>query len=87
MWGFLLACLAYWAITGFLGDLTRLPAMIAGLLCCYGCGTLWYSYVYLGGSISILPALAQCVLPYLIPDVLKLFLAHQLAHRLRRFLR
>jgi len=85
LWGFLVACLVYWSVTARFGMKSRLPAMLLGLLCCYGCGTLWYSFVYLNGAVSILPALAQCVFPYLIPDAVKLFLALRLTHRLKRF--
>ena len=87
LWGFLAACLVYWAVTALFGDKLRLPAMLLGLLCCYGCGTLWYSFGYLNGAVSILPALAQCVFPYLIPDAVKLFLAHRLTLRLAKFVR
>ena len=85
LWGFLVACLVYWSVTARFGMKSRLPAMLLGLLCCYVCGTLWYSFVYLNGAVSVLPALAQCVFPYLIPDAVKLFLAHRLIERLNRF--
>ena len=87
LWGFLAACLFYWIFTALFGEKARLFAMILGLLCCYACGTLWYSFGYLNGTLSILPALAQCVFPYLIPDAVKLFLAHRLTLRLQRFVR
>ena len=87
LWGFLAAALVYWAVTALFGEKTRIPAMILGLVCCYGCGTLWYSFGYLSGTVSVLPALAQCVLPYLIPDAIKLYLAHRLTIRLQRVLR
>lgn len=85
LWGFLGACLVYWFVTAWFGARSRLAAMVLGLLCCYGCGTLWYSFAYLNGTASILPALVQCVFPYLIPDALKLFLALRLTYRLERF--
>ena len=86
LWGFLLTCLVYWAVTAPLGEKARIPAMFLGLLCCYGCGTVWYSFGYLSGAVSLLPALAQCVFPYLLPDALKLFLAHRLTRRLQRYI-
>lgn len=85
LWGFPVACLVYWSVTTRFGAKSRFVAMVLGLLCCYACGTLWYSFVYLNGAVSILPALAQCVFPYLIPDAVKLFLAHRLIERLNRF--
>lgn len=87
LWGFLLSCLVYWAVTAWFGQKARLAAMILGLLCCYCCGTAWYCFAYLNGAASFVPALAQCVLPYLIPDALKLWLAHHLTLRLDRHLK
>lgn len=87
LWGFLITCPVYWAVTALFGKPARIPAMILGLILCYGCVTLWYSFAYLGGAASIGPALAQCVLPYLIPDGIKLFLAHRLTVRLQPYLR
>lgn len=87
LWGFLLTCLVYWLMTTLFGGKARILAMILGLLCCYGCGTVWYSFGYLNGAASLLPALAQCVLPYLLPDAIKLLLAHRLTNRLQRVLR
>lgn len=84
LWGFLIACLVYWVVTALFGNKTRIFAMVLGQLCCYACGTLWYSFGYLSGTFSILPTLAQCVFPYLIPDALKLFLVHRLSRRLHR---
>lgn len=79
LWGFLLSAMIYRICEG------RLPepgTLFLGLLGCYGCGTLWYYCGYLGGAGSILPVLAQCVLPYLVPDLAKLFLAHRLSQKL-----
>ena len=87
LWGFLAAALVYWAVTALSGEKARVPAMVLGLLCCYLSGTVWYSFGYLNGAVSVLPALAQCVFPYLIPDAVKLFLAHRLTGRLQRALR
>ena len=72
LWGFLCTGLCYWAVekTG------NLPAMVLGQLVCYGCGILWYR-VYAGSGGLWL------VLPYLIPDAVKLMLAWHLTKRLR----
>ena len=85
IWGFLLAGLLYWAVTSLLGKClhTRLIAMILGMAVCYGCGTAWYLHAY-GGSIG--PVLATCVVPYLLPDGVKIGLALSLSQRLNRFI-
>lgn len=77
LWGFLALCLCYWALKKPLGDLI---AMILGLLTCYVCGTVWF-YVTYGGSLWAV--LLKCVVPYLIPDGLKLFLAMIIRKRIR----
>lgn len=85
IWGFLLAGLTYWAVTSLLGKRLhiRLIAIILGMAVCYGCGTAWYLHVY-GGSIG--PVLATCVVPYLLPDGVKIGLALSLSQRLNRFI-
>ena len=85
IWGFLLAGLLYWAVTSLLGKRLhiRLIAMILGMAVCYGCGTAWYLHAY-GGSIG--PVLATCVVPYLLPDGVKIGLALSLSQRLNRFI-
>ena len=80
IWGFLASGLTYWA-------LERLPKSIAmgtAMLVCYGCGTLWFS-LYCGGGLFL--AFARCVLPYLIPDALKILLALELSRRIGRHLK
>ena len=57
-------------------------AMAAGLAVCYFFGTLWYSIVYSGGG--FLAVLSVCVLPYIIPDAVKLALAALLVRRIAR---
>ena len=77
LWGFLLSGLVYWLLEGF----GRWPAMIGGLLACYACGCLWF-YSYSGGGLAFI--LLRCVVPFLIPDLVKLYLAQTLARRLRK---
>lgn len=87
LWGFLTAGLIYWAVTALLPG-RKLAAMILGLVGCYACGTCWYVFGYLNqGPASLSAALLTCVVPYLIPDLLKLFLAHHLGQKLQRFAR
>ena len=85
IWGFLLAGLLYWAVTSLLGKRLhiRLIAMILGMAVCYSCGTAWYHHAY-GGSFG--PVLATCVVPYLLPDGVKIGLALSLSQRLNRFI-
>lgn len=81
LWGFLLSGLVYWGLE----KLWKPIAMIAGLLACYLCGSLWFS-LYAGGA-GFWGALVKCVVPYLIPDGVKLFLALKLSNRLEKHLK
>ena len=87
--GFLLWGLAYWLITAALPQLplVKLWAMITGLVLCYGFGSFWFYRIYLqqGSAIGLGFVLAKCVLPFLIPDGIKLSFAWLLARRLKRF--
>ena len=86
IWGFLLAGLVYWAVTGLLGRKlpVRLGAVILGMAVCYACGTVWYLKIY-GGSFW--PVFLTCVAPYLIPDGVKIALAVSLAGKLNSLIR
>lgn len=81
LWGFLAAGLVYRAVE----RLGTLPAMLAAMLVCYGCGCWWFT-VWAGG-IGLSAAVMTCVVPYLIPDAVKLWLAWVVGRRIRRHLR
>lgn len=87
LFGFMLTALCYWLLTAMKDtSMTRLIAMVLGLLLCYGCGSYWYMTQYLSsGGITLSAVLLKCVLPYLLPDVLKLSLAWLLTVKLKRF--
>ena len=57
-------------------------SLIPGLMLCYIFGTLWFS-VY-KGNISFLPALTVCVLPFIVPDLIKLALAVIVSERIKK---
>lgn len=78
LWGFLAMAACYWLLQRY-GTLT---AMAVGQLACYVCGCWWFT-VYAPGTGFAAAALA-CVVPYLVPDVLKLALAYSLSGRIRR---
>ena len=69
----------------------RLPAlplcMALGILLCYAFGTAWFLLVYAKntGPVSLSAALGWCVLPYLLPDAVKIALASALVRRLYPF--
>lgn len=86
IWGFLAAALVFWAVTALFGQSrwVKLAAMVLGMAVCYACGTAWYLQAY-GGSFW--PVFATCVVPYLLPDGIKIALALSLSGRLIKYLR
>lgn len=82
--GFLAAGLVYWAVTA-LFPAKKLLAAIAGQLACYLLGCLWYQLGFLrqAGTEGFLAALGACVLPFLLPDALKLAAAWLAQRRVR----
>ena len=86
--GFLATGLVYWLMTalGRNKEIFRLLGMLIGLLFCYLLGTLWFRFGYLSyGGLSWGAILLKCVVPYLLPDAVKLILAWLLSRRLRQF--
>lgn len=86
--GFLAQTLLYWVVVKESGKnkVLELAILVAGLFLCYGFGTLWFVKVYTAttGAVGFVTALWWCVIPYILPDLVKLALAYGLSHRLRR---
>ena len=88
--GYLLGFVFTALIAGLFADRLgrKLPALLGGMalgiFLCYGFGTAWFLLLYARstGPVSLVTALAWCVLPYLLPDGLKLALAALLTKRL-----
>lgn len=87
IFGFMLTSLVYWLITAIKDTpAARLTAMIVGLILCYCYGSWWYLTQYLSSDrVTLSMVLLKCVVPYLLPDALKLALAWFLTGRLKRF--
>ena len=84
--GFILTSLSYYIVTKCFGNSTKAKAvgLSLGLLACYATGTLWYVAIYLG-EISIeafLSALTICVVPFIIPDIIKIAVALLIGNKL-----
>ena len=52
-------------------------SLMLGLLVCYALGTAWFMFVYgrTNGAVGVMTTLGWCVFPFIIPDLVKLFLA------------
>ena len=88
--GFVLTGLVYWLFERLGRSLwLRVAALLLGLALCYAFGTLWFIEVYsrANGALSVMTALGWCVLPFLVPDGLKLLLALLLSARLKPLLK
>lgn len=89
MIGFLLAGLFYWLMSAVKKpDKMWIKAlyMLGGLIICYLFGTLWFSYIWTKASGDFVYALSVCVVPFIIPDLIKLALAALLSDRVGRAL-
>lgn len=76
--GFVFAALAYWLITARSGALwPMILGMVTGMLVYYAFGTAWFMLFYARayGAIGLWAALSMCVIPFIIPDLIKLGLA------------
>lgn len=87
IFGFMSTSILYWMMTSIKDTpRIRLIAMVLGLLLCYICGSWWYMTRYLTAAQTTLGlVLLKCVVPYLIPDAIKLTLAWILTSKLKRF--
>lgn len=87
--GFLVSALLMWAMEALFGKKAWvLPvSMVVGLLGCYIFGTAWFMVLYTSskGAITLGAVLGMCVVPYIVPDVVKILLALALTKALKRF--
>lgn len=81
-------------ISGVLGLGEKLYIKIIGLIIgqctCYLMGSLWFVNIYnlnnIDNNIGILGAMTMCVLPYIIPDILKMSLAISIYKRIKKYI-
>ena len=88
---FILMGLLYWLLEALFGIklYIRIIAMLAGLLVCYAFGTAWFMVVYARqtGPMTLGAALASCVVPFIIPDLIKMALAILITSRVGKYLK
>lgn len=84
---FLVIGLVYILVEKFFGTsfVAKLIAFIIGTVLCYALGTLWFVHVYTAnkGPIDYAKALSICVIPFIIPDAIKLLLALLIGTRVK----
>lgn len=86
--GFLFSALIMWAAESLLGKKLWVQAvsMVLGLAACYAVGTAWFMFVYIRntGAVGLMTVLGWCVIPFVIPDIVKIALALMLGSTLRK---
>ena len=72
-----------------LGFLPRIVLLALDLLPCYLVGTLWFTAVSRlhGSEIGFFGALGLCVVPYILPDLVKVVLAERICARVGKHLK
>ena len=87
--GFFFSALVMWAMEKLPGkkSVIQVISMITGLLVCYTFGTLWFMMVYMKnqGAVGLMTVLGWCVIPFIIPDILKIVLAYGLSRKLKKY--
>ena len=89
--GFLASALVMWLMEQLLGKKTWVLAlsMVVGLIVCYAFGTAWFMVVYArsAGSIGLMTALGWCVIPFIIPDAIKIVIALIVSRRVSKLIK
>lgn len=89
--GFIATALIMWAFEKLMGTgiVSQVISMVLGLIACYAFGTIWFIFVYgrANGPIGVATALGWCVIPFIIPDCVKMVLALVLGKRLNKALK
>lgn len=90
--GFIFSALTFWLVTSVFNKkpkkIVNLIASFSGLIACYIFGTLWYILLFIknGDTISFTSALTICILPFIIPDILKILLALSISEKINKLI-
>ncbi len=87
--GMLLASLLWWLLDSILPKKPSFKILnsLLALFVIYLFGTLWFVFIYAGGEKTLGAVLLSCVVPFLIPDLIKLYLAYYISRKIpNRFL-
>jgi len=91
LWGFLLMAFLYWLFEKVVECRPALQAVLLwlGLCLCYLFGSLFFAFIYAksGKPMDFTAVLTLCVLPFVLPDLLKLLLAVFIGKKLIPYLR
>ena len=86
--GFIFSALLMWAFEKAFGKKAwaLILSMILALALCYAFGTIWFMIVHANnvGAVGLSAVLGWCVIPFVIPDLIKIALAFILSIRISR---
>ena len=89
--GFIFMGLLYMLFMKLLGEKqsVKIAALLVGLAVCYAFGTAWFMYVYIGskGPVGVMTVLGWCVVPFIVPDLVKMAVAVLVARRVKPFIK
>ena len=87
--GFLFSALVMWLMEKIPGkrSVIQVISMIVGLIVCYAFGTAWFMIVYsrANGAVGLAAVLGWCVIPFIIPDFVKIAFAYVLSRKLKKY--
>ena len=86
--GFVFSALVMWLVQNMFGHkiIVSIISMLLGLLVCYAFGTVWFMVIYArgGNEASLLTVFGWCVIPFIIPDLIKIALAYLVSGRIKK---
>lgn len=87
--GFIPMAMLYWLLTSLIRSeraWVRFAIMAVCLVVCYAFGTAWFAVVYISGTgpIGLGTILLKCVVPFILPDALKILLAIKVGELVRK---
>ena len=82
IFGFLFSGIFWWLTEKINLKVPDVLKMIIGLVLCYIVGTAWFTAVY-AENISIITAMKWCVIPFFIPDLIKIILAMIISEKIK----
>lgn len=87
--GFIFTALEMWLAERIFGKkpLVSIISMLIGLLICYAVGTVWFMVIYTHntGAVGLGAVLGWCVIPFIIPDLVKIALAFIITNRVNKY--
>ena len=86
--GFIFSALVMWLTESLLGRKLWVQgiSMVLGLIACYVFGTAWFMFIYMRdvGAVGLSTVLGWCVVPFIIPDAVKIALALMMSSMLKK---